>query len=114
MTMSAAPIRHAVIGTGMMGVEHIQDILALPGAVVTAVCDTNEAPRFAGRQAANEQGGVSVALFDDHHDVVASGLCDAVLSGYPHLAECDLFARYVLPHIDHGRLDFEPHPVAVS
>jgi alkanesulfonate monooxygenase len=27
-----------------------------------------------------------------------------ILSGYPHAAEADLFARHVLPHIDHGRL----------
>jgi len=27
-----------------------------------------------------------------------------ILSGYPHATECDLFARYVLPHLDHGPL----------
>ncbi len=27
-----------------------------------------------------------------------------VLSGYPHLDECDHFARYVLPGLDHGPL----------
>jgi hypothetical protein len=27
-----------------------------------------------------------------------------ILSGYPHLAEGDLFARHVLPHLDHGAL----------
>lgn len=27
-----------------------------------------------------------------------------ILSGYPHAAECDLFARHVLPHIAHGPL----------
>lgn len=29
-----------------------------------------------------------------------------ILSGYPHAAECDLFARHVLPHIEHGPLVF--------
>ena len=29
-----------------------------------------------------------------------------ILSGYPHAAECDLFARHVLPNIEHGPLDF--------
>lgn len=28
-----------------------------------------------------------------------------ILSGYPHAAECDLFARHVLPRLDHGPLD---------
>jgi len=27
-----------------------------------------------------------------------------ILSGYPHLEECDLFARYVLPELDHAPL----------
>ena len=37
-----------------------------------------------------------------------------ILSGYPHLAECDLFARYVLPELNHGRLEVEPQPVVLS
>ncbi|HEX5288485.1 MAG TPA: hypothetical protein VFX25_06425 [Streptosporangiaceae bacterium] len=27
-----------------------------------------------------------------------------ILSGYPHAAECDLFARHVLPRLEHGPL----------
>ena len=27
-----------------------------------------------------------------------------ILSGYPHAQECDLFARYVLPELEHGVL----------
>jgi len=27
-----------------------------------------------------------------------------VLSGYPHVNECDMFARYVLTQIQHGPL----------
>ncbi len=47
------------------------------------------------------------------HELADAGIEAFILSGYPHAAECDLFSRYVLPHIDHGRLEFEPHPVAV-
>jgi alkanesulfonate monooxygenase len=32
------------------------------------------------------------------------GIDAFILSGYPHAAEADLFARHVLPHIDHGPL----------
>ena len=28
-----------------------------------------------------------------------------ILSGYPHAAEADLFARHVLPRLEHGPLD---------
>ncbi len=34
----------------------------------------------------------------------ALGIEAFILSGYPHLAECDLFARYVLPELDHAPL----------
>ena len=45
------------------------------------------------------------------HELADAGIDAFILSGYPHAAECDLFARYVLPHIDHGRLEFSPDPV---
>ena len=34
----------------------------------------------------------------------ALGIDAFILSGYPHAAECDRFARHVLPHLEHGRL----------
>jgi alkanesulfonate monooxygenase len=37
-------------------------------------------------------------------DYAALGLEAFILSGYPHATECDLFARHVLPHLDHAPL----------
>ena len=34
----------------------------------------------------------------------AAGIEAFILSGYPHAAECDLFSRHVLPHLQHGVL----------
>jgi alkanesulfonate monooxygenase len=34
----------------------------------------------------------------------AEGIEAFILSGYPHAAETDLFARHVLPQLDHGPL----------
>ena len=34
----------------------------------------------------------------------ALGIEAFILSGYPHAAECDLFARHVLPKLDHAPL----------
>ena len=34
----------------------------------------------------------------------AEGIEAFILSGYPHMQEADMFARYVLPHIKHGPL----------
>lgn len=38
----------------------------------------------------------------------ALGIDAFILSGYPHLDECDLFARYVLPELDHKPLETRP------
>ena len=36
---------------------------------------------------------------------MALGIEAFILSGYPHEEECDLFARYVLPELDHAVLN---------
>jgi alkanesulfonate monooxygenase len=67
------------------------------------------------------RSGAGAAIVGDPDQVLekinelsAAGIEAFILSGYPHAAECDLFARHVLPAIDHGRLEFEPHPVHVA
>ncbi|HEU4842437.1 MAG TPA: LLM class flavin-dependent oxidoreductase, partial [Ilumatobacteraceae bacterium] len=47
-------------------------------------------------------------------ELTAAGIEAFILSGYPHAAECDLFARHVLPHVAHAPLVFEPDPVHVG
>jgi alkanesulfonate monooxygenase len=42
-----------------------------------------------------------LAKLNDYRDL---GIEAFILSGYPHAAEADLFARHVLPNIDHGPL----------
>ena len=37
-------------------------------------------------------------------EYMALGIEAFILSGYPHNDECDLFARYVLPQLDHAKL----------
>jgi alkanesulfonate monooxygenase len=38
------------------------------------------------------------------NDYIDMGIEAFILSGYPHAAEADLFARHVLPNINHGPL----------
>jgi predicted dehydrogenase len=88
MTISPGDVRYGVVGTGMMGVEHIENIRALDGAVVTAISDTNDGSRAAGQRAA----GADVVAFSDHHELIASGLCDAVVVATPNHTHIDIFA----------------------
>ena len=57
------------------------------------------------------RSGCGAAIVGDPDQVLAKlrvyesmGIEALILSGYPHANECDLFARYVLPHLDHGPL----------
>ncbi|CAN1572336.1 COG2141 Coenzyme F420-dependent N5,N10-methylene tetrahydromethanopterin reductase and related flavin-dependent oxidoreductases [Caulobacteraceae bacterium] len=46
-----------------------------------------------------------LAKINDYRDL---GIEAFILSGYPHAAEADLFARHVLPRIEHGPLTSSP------
>jgi alkanesulfonate monooxygenase len=57
------------------------------------------------------RSGCGAAIVGDPDQVLAklrayqaAGIDAFILSGYPHLGEMDLFARYVLPHLDHAPL----------
>jgi len=65
-----------------MGVEHINNLLHLDGAVVTAVSD----PVAESRDWAQLAVGLDAPLerFESHHELLASGLCDAVVIASPN------------------------------
>ena len=57
------------------------------------------------------RSGCGAAIVGDPDQVLAKirayqaeGMDAFIFSGYPHAAECDLFARHVLPHLNHGPL----------
>ena len=52
--MTKQHIRYGIIGTGMMGIEHIQNILALDDTSVVAIADTDERSLANGLQAAGD------------------------------------------------------------
>ncbi len=59
------------------------------------------------------RSGCGAAIVGDPDQVLAklrayqeAGIEAFILSGYPHMAEADLFARHVLPRLNHGPLTF--------
>jgi alkanesulfonate monooxygenase len=57
------------------------------------------------------RSGCGAAIVGDPDQVLAKlkayqelGIEAFILSGYPHIQECDMFARHVLPRLDHGDL----------
>jgi alkanesulfonate monooxygenase len=60
------------------------------------------------------RSGCGAAIVGDPDQVLAKlrayqalGIEAFILSGYPHINECDMFARYVLPRLEHGGLVLE-------
>ncbi|MEJ7561173.1 MAG: Gfo/Idh/MocA family oxidoreductase [Ilumatobacteraceae bacterium] len=87
-TASSATVRYGVIGTGMMGREHIADLVALDGVEVTAIADTNADSLDAGSAASQHVA----EPFKSHRDLLESGLCDAVVVATPDHTHVDVLA----------------------
>jgi myo-inositol 2-dehydrogenase/D-chiro-inositol 1-dehydrogenase len=86
------PVRVGVIGTGMMGVEHLCNLAHLPGAVVTAIADPNADSRRIALGACRAAGSASggVVAFSEHRALLESGLCDAVVIATPNHTHHDI------------------------
>ena len=76
-------IRFGLIGTGMMGCEHLRNLLPMNDVVVTAVSDPNDEPLKWAELTMGERWG-KVAVFRDHKDLLQSGLVDAVIIASPN------------------------------
>jgi len=72
-----------VIGTGMMGCEHLKNLLGLPNVHITAVSDPNEEPLNWAKLTLGDVAD-SVTYFSDHRELLQSGLVDAVLVASPN------------------------------
>lgn len=76
-------VRYGLVGTGMMGVEHINNLAVTPGAVVTALADPVEGSLGWARTALGERAE-GVATFSDGAALARSGLVDAVIVASPN------------------------------
>ncbi len=73
-------LRYGVIGTGMMGVEHIENLNALTGVSVTAIAD----PHPASQAAAVEAADGPVDVYADYTEMVNAGQCDVLVVATPN------------------------------
>lgn len=84
------PMRFGVIGTGMMGIEHIANVIALDGAELTAVCDNWEPSLKTAQHELASSGLDPVPAFGNHIDLLDAGLCDAVVVATPNHLHTDI------------------------
>ena len=93
---SDTSIRYGVVGVGMMGVEHLQNILALDDCVVTAVADPHPPSLDSAQQAVGAD--TELAKFGTVEELIASGLCDALVIASPNFTHHDI----LIPAIESG------------
>ena len=86
-------IGYGIIGTGMMGVEHIHNINAIDNASVVAVSDPNSESRSTGIEAASSGAtGDPVAGFVSHQELLEHPGVDAVVVASPNFTHHDVLA----------------------
>ena len=91
-TMDA--VRYGIIGTGMMGCEHILNIALSPGARVTAIADSNETSRGWGRSLA----GDGVEIYADYRELLRRAPVDAVVVATPNYTHFDVLQDLFRTH----------------
>ena len=62
---SVSSLRYGIVGSGMMGVEHIRNLVALqdPGVRITAIVDPHKPSQDAGLAAAADAGWKDVKVY---------------------------------------------------
>ncbi|MBU3701850.1 MAG: Gfo/Idh/MocA family oxidoreductase [Acidimicrobiia bacterium] len=80
-------MRYGIIGTGMMGREHITNIAHLDGAIVTALSDPHPDSLDRARRAVDTD---TVATYTDHRDLLDTGVCDVVVVASPNHTHHDV------------------------
>ena len=79
-------IRYGIVGCGSMGREHIENLYAMGGACVTALADTHAASRDSALALCRD----AAQVFHHHRELLASGLCDAVVIATPNHTHIDM------------------------
>jgi predicted dehydrogenase len=79
-------MRYAIIGSGMMGQEHIRYVAMLEDAEVTAVAD----PDAEMRAQAAMLAGPDTAAFADYRDLLSADLADVLVVASPNHTHIDV------------------------
>jgi predicted dehydrogenase len=77
-------VGYGIIGTGLMGCEHIRSLALVPGAKVVAIADPDPQSRAFGRLAVGEE----VEVYADYRELLSSAAVDAVVVATPNHTHC--------------------------
>jgi myo-inositol 2-dehydrogenase/D-chiro-inositol 1-dehydrogenase len=80
-------LRYGIIGTGMMGVEHINNLGAVDDVVVAAIADPDATSRQTASALVPE-----AAVYDDYHQLISDDICDAVVVASPNMTHIEVLS----------------------
>jgi len=91
--LAANPLKFGLIGVGMMGREHLGNLMALDGAEVVAIADPHLPSRAKLHQVWSEgEEREPLQEFKTHQDLLRADLCDAVVVSTPNFNHKDVLA----------------------
>jgi predicted dehydrogenase len=83
---SGSPLRYGIIGSGMMGIEHMWNIRIAPDSVVAAYADPHETSRGWGRDNSDPEA----RAYQDYRDLLADPDVDAVVISTPNFTHAEV------------------------
>lgn len=81
-------IRYGIIGTGMMGCEHIRNLVAMENVDITAVADPSEKPRRWASKVCGDR--FSPRIHNNYQDILDADDVDAIVIASPNFTHIDV------------------------
>lgn len=85
-------VRYGVVGTGMMGIEHILNIREISEAEIVAISDPWEGSRNWAIDTLSGLGDPvgDISVYEDHRALLDAGECDAIVVASPNMTHIDI------------------------
>jgi predicted dehydrogenase len=87
-------LKYAIIGSGMMGLEHIRNLCEIPNTQIVAVCDPHTPSLEKARRALNRIEGVR--YFANFKDLLANCIADVVVIATPNHTHAQIVSEVLL------------------
>ena len=100
------PIKYGLIGTGMMGQEHIRNLNLIADCEVTAIADPSDEMRSMAKNLAGEH----VATYSNYQDLLKTNNCDAIIIATPN----DTHHQILLATIEYNKPILCEKPLCTS
>ena len=84
-------IKYGIIGTGVMGQEHIQNINIIENAEVVAICDSNANSRNQTKTLVKE----SVKFYDNIDELISNNIADVYVIATPNFTHINILEKII-------------------